>query len=239
LQNENGDNHNFCSKECYFEYRSKYYIKDKHPMFGTHQTEENKQIAKQRITQMISDGKMPQTMTKPHKIIYEMLTSQGIECENEYVLKYHSIDIYLKKYNLMIEIMGDYWHGIPLKYTYQELNKQQLKSVKQDKSKHTYTQKYHNVEILYLWERDINKNPELCWMLIQEYINKQGLLEDYNRYNYDIIHQHLQLKEERIPPYFITQNPYRLQEVGGNINLEVVLHTPLLEGNNIQSALTI
>lgn len=239
LQNENGDNHNFCSKECYFEYRSKYYIKDKHPMFGAHQTEENKQRAKQRIAQIIADGKMPQTMTKPHKIIYDMLIFQGIECKNEYVLKYHSVDIYLNQYNLMIEIMGDYWHGIPLKYTYKDLNKQQLKSIKQDKSKHTYAKKYHNVEILYLWERDINNNLELCLALIREYINKQGILEDYNSYNYDIIDQYLQLKEEIISPYFITQNPYRLQEVDGNINLEVVLPTPLLEGNNIQSALTL
>ena len=239
IHNENGDNHNFCSKECYAEYRSKYYIKDKHPMFGAHQTEENKYKAKQRITKMISEGKMPQTMTKPHKIIYDMLTSKGIECENEYVLKYHSIDIYLKQYNLMIEIMGDYWHGIPLKYTYKCLNKQQLKSIKQDKSKHTYTKKYYNIEILYLWERDIKQNLELCWMLIQEYISKQGILEDYNSYNYDIKNQYLQLKQERILPYFITQNPYRLQEVDGNINFEVVLPTPLLEGNNIQSALTL
>lgn len=239
VQNEYGDNHNFCSQRCYWEYRSKYYTNERHPMYHYEYSEAQKQLISQRTVEMIASGKMPQTMTKPHKIIYEMLISKGMECENEYPLRYHSIDIYIKQYNLMIEIMGDYWHGIPLKYTYESLNKQQLKSVKQDKSKHTYTRKYHNIEILYLWERDIKNNLELCWMLIQEYINKNGILEDYNSYNYDIENQNLQLKEERILPYFITQNPYRLQEVDGNTNFEVVSPTLLLEGDNIQSELTL
>lgn len=239
IHNGYGDNHNFCSKECYYEYRSKYYIGDKHPMFGVHLTDEQKKIASERVATMISSGKMPQTMTKPHKKIYELLISNGIECKNEYILKYHSIDIYLEQYNLMIEIMGDYWHGIPLKYPYNKLNKQQLKSIKQDKSKHTYVKKYYNVEILYLWECDINYNIDLCWSLIQEYINNSGLLKNYNSYNYELNNNILELKNEIISPYFITQNPYRLQEIDGNINLEVVLPTPLLEGNNIQSVLTI
>jgi hypothetical protein len=139
----------------------------------------------------------------------------------------------------MIEIMGDYWHGIPLKYQYDELNKQQLKSVKQDKSKHTYTKKYHNIEILYLWERDINNNIELCWYLIQAYISNNGILKDYNSYNYSLIDGDLILKEQIIQPYFITQNPYRLQGVNGNINSEVVSPTLFIEGDNIQSALTL
>ena len=61
----------------------------------------------------------------------------------------------------------------------------------------------------------------------------------YNSYNYELIDNLLVLKDEIILPYFITQNPYRLQEVDGNTNLEVVLPTPLLEGNNIQSVLTL
>lgn len=239
LHNEYGDHHNFCSTECYYEYRSNYYVGDKHPMFGTHLTDEQKKNASERVITMIASGKMPQTMTKPHKKIYELLISNGVKCKNEYVLKYHSIDIYLEQYNLMIEIMGDYWHGIPLKYTYDQLNKQQLKSIKQDKSKYTYTKKYHNIEILYLWECDINHNIDLCWNLIQEYIRNDGLLKNYNSYNYELIDNLLVLKDEIILPYFITQNPYRLQEVDGNTNLEVVLPTPLLEGNNIQSVLTL
>lgn len=239
LRNEYGESHNFCSRECYCEYRSKYYIGERHPMFGKPVSEESKQRTRELAIRLIADGKMPQTMTKPHRAIYNLLTENNIPCENEHSLKYHSIDIYLKDYNLMIEIMGDYWHGIPLKYQYEELNKQQLKSVKQDKSKHTYTKKYHDVEILYLWERDITHNMDLCWSLIQEYISHQGVLYDYNSYNYELIDNNLILKDDIVQPYFITQNPYRLQEVDGNANLEVVYPTLITEGYNIQSALTL
>ena len=239
LHNEYGENNNFCSRECYCEYRSKYYVGEKHPMFGRPVSEENKQRMREQNIRLIAEGKMPQTMTRPHKTIYDLLVENKIECENEHPLKYHSIDIYLRDYNLMIEIMGDYWHGTPLKYKYDELNKQQLKSVKQDKSKHTYTKKYHNIEILYLWERDINKNIELCWSLIQAYISNNGILKDYNSYNYSLIDGDLILKEQIIHPYFITQNPYRLQGVNGNINSEVVSPTLFIEGDNIQSALTL
>lgn len=239
LRNEYGDTHNFCSRECYCEYRSKYYVGEKHPMFGKPVSEENKQRIREQNIRLIAEGKMPQTMTKPHKAIYNLLVENKILCENEHSLQYHSIDIYLKDYNLMIEIMGDYWHGIPLKYQYDELNKQQLKSVKQDKSKHTYAKKYHNVEILYLWERDIKHRIELCHALIQTYIDNQGILDDYNSYNYDLINNGLILKEDVIQPYFITQNPDRLQEIDGNANLEVVYPTSEMEGYNIQSALTL
>jgi hypothetical protein len=239
LLNEYGESNNFCSRECYCTYRSKYYVGEKHPMFGRPVSDENKQRQREQSVRMIAEGKMPQTMTKPHMSIYNLLVEKQIECENEHPLKYHSIDLYLKDYNLMIEIMGDYWHGIPLKYQYNELNKQQSKSIKQDKSKHTYAKKYHNVEILYLWERDIKHKIDLCWELIQQYINHKGILCDYNSYNYDLIDGNLVLKETIIQPHFITQNPDRLQETDGNINLEVVLPTPLLEGNNIQSALTL
>ena len=126
-----------------------------------------------------------------------------------------------------------------MKYQYSALNKQQLKSVKQDKSKHTYAKKYYDVEILYLWERDINNRIDLCWNLIQQYINNCGVLDDYNSYNYDFIGGCLTLKENIIQPYFITQNPYRLQGVNGNINSEVVSPTLFIEGDNIQSALTL
>lgn len=236
--NSDGDNHNFCSQKCYHEYRSKYYINEKHPMFGTHQSQENKDIAKQRILKIISEGKMPQTMTKPHKIIYELLISHGIECENEYLVKYHSIDIFLKQSELMIEIMGDYWHGNPLKYQYENLNAQQLKSIKQDKSKHTYIKKYHNIEILYLWKCDIKHNIDLCWMLIQEYITNNGVLLNYHSFNYTVQENNLILNEKIKTPYFITQNPYRLQGISGNTDSEVVSPTLIIEGDNIQSVLT-
>ena len=199
--NNLGDNHNFCCQECYWEYRSKYYINDKHPMFGTHQSAENKLRQKELVVNLIADGKMPQTMSKPHQKINDLLSEKHIDIQNEYTVKYHSIDIYLSEYNLMIEIMGDYWHATPLKYCFNNLTKQQKKSIKQDKSKHTYIKKYKNIEILYLWETDINRNIDLCWTLIKTYINNNGVLNNYHSFNYYLDNEELILNDNLLIPF--------------------------------------
>jgi G:T-mismatch repair DNA endonuclease (very short patch repair protein) len=199
--NRFGDNHNFCCQQCYWEYRSKYYVDDKHSMFGTHQSEEQKQRQSQLVTQMISNGIMPQTLTKPHRKINTLLESHEIDFENEHPEKYHSIDIYLPEYNLMIEIMGNYWHAHPLKYNISQLTNQQRKSIKQDKSKHTYVKKYKNIEILYLWEKDINENIDLCWMLIQKYIENNGTLNNYHSFNYHLNQNFLMLNDILVAPF--------------------------------------
>lgn len=81
--------------------------------------------------------------------------------------------------------MGDYFHGNPKKYMQDNLNSMQLKDRKRDKSKHTYIKRYYNIEILYLWEDDINNNIQLCQNLILKYINNKGILEKYNSYEYN------------------------------------------------------
>ena len=63
--------------------------------------------------------------------------------------------------------------------------------------------KKHKLEILYLWEDDILHNIEKCKQLINEYIAKNGILENYNSYNYQFISGDLILKENIINPYFI------------------------------------
>lgn len=200
--NEFGDSNHFCSQQCYWEYRSKYYIGEKHPQYGIKRPEELRKILREVMLNNIKNGVVPQTMTKPHRKIHQLLVDNGIECENEYLCKYHSIDIYVEQYNLMIEIMGDYWHGSPLKYSYDKLNKQQLKDVKQDKSKHTYIKKYYNTEILYLWESDINKSIDLCWNLILLFINNNGILENYHSFNYYMDNNTIQLSNNIMLPYF-------------------------------------
>ena len=150
---------------------------------------------------MISSGIMPQTMTKPHKKINDLLNLNQIYFENEYPVKYHSIDIFLSDYNLMIEIMGNYWHAHPSKYNMNELTKQQKKSIKQDKSKHTYVKKYNGIEILYLWEKDINENIDLCWLLIQKYITSNGTLDNYHSFNYHLDQNILRLNDILVTPF--------------------------------------
>ena len=212
--NKFGDNHNFCCQQCYWEYRSKYYVDDKHPMFGISQSQENKDKQSERVAKMIASGAMPQTLTKPHRKINSLLESHKICFENEHLAKYHSIDIFLSEYNLMIEIMGNYWHAHPLKYNINQLTKQQRKSIKQDKSKHTYVKKYDNVEILYLWEKDINENIDLCWLLIKKYMENDGILNNYHSFNYHLDQNILMLNDILVTP---------LQEINLNDDLFYVI----------------
>ena len=81
--------------------------------------------------------------------------------------------------------MGDYFHGNPLKYKKEDLNKMQLKNIRKDKSKHTYLKRYYDIEILYLWEEDINNNIKLCKKMVYEYIKNNGILKEYNSYKYN------------------------------------------------------
>ena len=64
--------------------------------------------------------------------------------------------------------MGNYWHVHPLRYNENKylINEKQFGWIKKDKSKHTYIKNHTGIEILYLWETDIIKNPELWEQLI-------------------------------------------------------------------------
>lgn len=193
--NRFGDSNHFCCQQCYWEYRSKYYVNERHSMYGAHQSEDNKIKQRELALKMIANNIMPQTLTKPHQKINDLLKEHNVDYVNEFTMKYHSIDIYLSQYHLMVEVMGDYWHANPLKYNKDNLTKQQKKSIKQDRSKYTYALKYENVHILYLWESDINKRLDLCWRLIKEYIDNRGILPNYHSFNYHICDNELLLND--------------------------------------------
>lgn len=146
-------------------------------------TQKNKM--RENTIKMYANGKFPTKLTKPHIKINKLLDSLGIKYVNEKPYKYYSVDIYLPEFNLIIEIMGDYFHGNPLKYKSKDLNSMQKKNMRKDKAKHTYIKRYYNINILYLWESDINKNLQLCENLILEYINKKGIIDEYNSYKYN------------------------------------------------------
>lgn len=201
--NSYGENNHYCSQKCYWEYRGKHYIKEKNGNYGIKFSNKRKIEMSMLTTKMICDGKMPQTMSKPHVMVAKILDKNKLKYTNEFNLKYQSLDIYLDIYNLGIEIMGDYWHSHPNKYKREDLNKVQIKDKMQDKRKHTYTKKYHGFEILYLWESDIKKDIKVCELLIKEYINKNGILQDYNSFNYYVNGNELLLQSELVKPYFI------------------------------------
>lgn len=164
----------FCSDSCRQQWYSRIWS----------QTDEWKEESRKRAVKILSENKII-TMTKPQKIANQILDKIGIIYRNEEPFVFYSIDNYLPKHHLAIEVMGDYWHGSPLKYAL-ELNSKQKHIVSRDKAKHTYIKNNYDIEILYLWERDILNNQELCRMLIEEYITSKGNLPNYHSFNYYI-----------------------------------------------------
>lgn len=140
------------------------------------------------------------TQTKPQIIVNEMLDNMDIVYRNEEPYTYYSIDNYLPKFNLAIEVMGDYWHASPLKYP-DSINERQRHTISRDKAKHTYLKNYFGIDILYLWEADILKRPDVCIELIRHYIECDGNIKDYHSFNYSVVGDSLKLNDVIVRPY--------------------------------------
>lgn len=121
--------------------------------------------------------------SKPQQMINDLLDEMDIKYIGEYDCKYYLIDQYLTDYNLMIEVQGDFWHCSPLLSN--KSNTSGIKNNKlKDKCKHSYIKNNYNIEVLYLWETDVNENIELCKKLIELYIRNNGKLKNYHSFNY-------------------------------------------------------
>lgn len=182
--------HHFCSNKC----RQKWYSE----VFS--QDEKWKEESKKRAVKILENRHID-TNTKPQQIINNLLRDMNISYINEAGFKYYTVDNYLTKYNLIIEVMGDFWHCHPLKYTVDNIRDIQRKRIPKDKAKHTYLKNKYNIEVLYLWEDDIYNNLDVCKALIDKYINNDGKLKNYHSFNYHIKYNNLNLNENIIVPY--------------------------------------
>ena len=182
--NIKNNNNTFCSPQCSAKWKSENMSGENSPIFGkaslwwTDDMKRNK--AKQQIEYLKSTD-FSYSMTKPQLIINNLLDSMNIQYTNEYDCKYYLVDNYLTEYNLMIEVQGNFFHCNP---TMNCKNSREAKIKAKDKSKHTYIKKYHGIEVLYLWEYDIENNLEVCGKLIEKYINNNGRLNNYHSFNY-------------------------------------------------------
>jgi len=205
----------FCSEEC----RRDWFAKD----FSV--SEENVDRARIQAVKNLSDGIYNKDPTGIQVKIDMLLKNLNIVNENEYNCKYYAVDNFLTEHNLMIEIQGQFWHADPR--FYKEISyEMQVKRIKSDKSKHTYIKKYYDIEVLYLWESDINNNLELCKLLINEYINNKGVLNNYNSFNYNIINNILTLNEYLIMPYMEYKSE-DIREITDTIVKEKMSHKQL------------
>lgn len=191
------ENH-FCNTEC----RQKWYSE------VWSQTPEWKEESAIRAVNMLSDGVFNHTDTECQKVLNGILDNLNIEYANEYNCKYVSIDNYLPSYNLMIEVMGTYWHTDPRFYPLIEYQRQ-VDRITNDKRKQSYIKNKYGIQILYLWEYDLINDPLVCEKLIMEYINNKGLLDNYHSLNYVNNLSELQLNGVLINPYFL----YDIKEI--------------------------
>lgn len=183
------DQHHFCSKGCKVHWYSTVWS----------QQESWKEESRIRAANLLK--KIPATtQTKPQLIINRLLDEMEIKYQNEKTFEYYSIDNYLFVYDLAIEVMGDYWHTSPLRYT-EPKNDVQRRIISRDKAKNTYLKRKYNINILYLWESDILSHPDLCRKLIDLYIVNNGDLHNYNSFNYSITGDSIALNDEIIYPY--------------------------------------
>lgn len=200
-KNSYGDNHNFCSQQCYWDYRKIYYVGEKSANANTEITPER--LEKMKLTLRKNCSSSKRFDSKIQLIINDILSKNNINYKREYIIKYYAVDNFLIDYGLIIEVMGDYWHTSPLKYNEDKytINEMQQKGLQHDKQKHTYIKKHNKVEILYLWEYDIENNLDMCEALILKYINLNGTLENYHSFNWNYENNILSLNKDLIIPY--------------------------------------
>ena len=156
---------------------------------------------RRRNAWMLSTGYFTKGKTKIQEKVNEFLDNLNIKYINEYNIQYYAVDNFLIDCGLFIEVMGDFWHCSPIEYNTIKYDRQK-KVIARDKSKNTYIKKYYGVETLYLWENDINKYPDKCIALIKEYIKNNGILKDYNSFNYIYSNDELRMNDNIIFPFF-------------------------------------
>ena len=199
--NKYGDNHNFCSRKCYSEFRSKYYINEKSSKYNYKYNNEQKKNMRKQLLNRLKDSNRLDTGIQLK--INAVLDKNKIKYEREKVFDYYAVDNYLNDANCIIEVMGEYWHVSPLKYNENKyhINKMQQKQLHRDKTKYSYIKNHYDINILYLWESDINSNIELCEELIKLYIESNGFLPNYHSFNWKLVDGIISLKNDIIVPY--------------------------------------
>lgn len=206
----------FCSRDCYREWFAKDYS----------QTKEWRDQRRIIAVESLENNLVPTANTSIQNKLNLLLDEMNIEYTNEKGFKYYSIDNYLPKYNLCIEVMGSYWHCDRKHYS--EIKyEMQLDRILKDKNKRNYLNKHYNMNILYLWEDDINENIEKCKQLIKFFIDSNGELKNYHSFNY-CYDSDIKLKEYVLKPYM----ELKLEEILANLYLKEDLDSKVY-GNHI------
>ena len=180
--------HLFCSTEC----RQKWYAE-----VWSQRPEWREESAK-RAVDILSSGKMSRTDSSAQRAMNSILEDLGIEYITEYPMGRYSVDNYLPRYNMFIEVMGDYWHVNPTVYD-EPVYEMQTDRIRRDSAKHDYIVNSTGIEPLYVWESDLELRPELCKSLVEKYTH--GQISNYHSFNFDYFDGDLTPKDHLIIPF--------------------------------------
>lgn len=134
-------------------------IKNK-PHLGHKHSEYSKNIMREKTSKRISLGCFPQTKSKPHVVMSEILKEAGVFFREEQLVICYTFDFFLPDYDLFIEVDGDYFHSNPKFYPNGPINKTQKRNATNDKNKNFFCEK-HKMRLLRFWEHDILNNRQL------------------------------------------------------------------------------
>ncbi len=123
----------------------------------------------------ISNGELKgYNRSKAEDEILIILKNMGLNPEPNFLLEGKIFDIYIPKFNLLIEYNGDYWHCNPKKYSANYFNHKKNKFAKEiweyDKNKIDLAVK-HNYHCDIIWETDYKKNKDILYKTIKKYDN--------------------------------------------------------------------
>lgn len=108
-------------------------------------------------------GKITATKINKYKInsieqiVSDKLKAFGLNLEYSVILDYKQFDFGSKKYKILLEVQGDYWHGNPKIYKKIQLNETQKRNIQRDKEKIKFAEK-HEIKLYHIWESDIKSN---------------------------------------------------------------------------------
>jgi very-short-patch-repair endonuclease len=145
----------------------------------------------------------PRTMSFPHLEVIRILKELNVKQESEVELERYSIDCQITNSNLMIEVMGGFWHCDNRLYD-SPVSDIQTKSIKRDAKKKERILSNGFIPI-YIWEKDIVENYDVCKKLISYFIERNGKLNNYNSMNYELINGKLKLRNKILVPFFEKQ----------------------------------
>ena len=118
------------------------------------------ELSKRRIKWLKS--KLSNKKSKLETKFENILNILNIEYIFQYEFKGKLFDFYLKKYNILIEVDGDFYHCNPNSKNKEQLYEVQKLTIKNDDIKNKLCLE-NNIKLIRYWEKDINERPE--WVI--------------------------------------------------------------------------